>query len=59
MKSLRTMPLNGTLSVEGYDPIEASSNGVAVEEKPAVAGVSGSRFRDDFEKKMKTDPDML
>ena len=38
VKSLRTMQLNGTLTVEGYDPIEANSNGVVVEAKPAVAG---------------------
>ena len=39
VKSLRTMQLNGTLTVEGYDPIEANNNGVVVvEAKPAVAG---------------------
>ena len=38
VKSLRTMQLIGTVTAEGYDPIEAISNGVAVEEKPAVAG---------------------
>ena len=59
MKSLRTMQLNGTLTVEGYDPGEANSNGVAVEEKPAVAGGAGSSFQDDFAQKLKTDPDML
>ena len=59
VKSLRTMQLNGTVTVEGYDSIEANSNGVAVEEKPAVAGGLGTRFQDLFENKMKTDPDML
>ena len=38
VKSLRTMQLNGTVAKEGYDPVEANSNGVAVEQKPAVAG---------------------
>ena len=38
VKSLRTMQLTGTLVVEGYDPVEANTNAVAVEEKPAVAG---------------------
>ena len=38
VKSLRTMQLNGTLTVEGYDPVEANSNAVAVDERPAVAG---------------------
>ena len=41
---LRTMHLNGTIAAEGYDTIEANSNGVAVQEKPAVAGL----FQDDF-----------
>ena len=59
VKSLRTMQLNGTLTVEGYDPVEANSKGVAVEEKPAVAGGIGSSFQDDFAQKLKTDPDML
>ena len=58
-KSLRTMQLNGTLAVEGYDPVEANSNGVAVEERPAVAGGTGSSFQDDFAQKLNADPDML
>ena len=58
-KSLRAMQLNGRLSVDGYDTVEANSNGVAVEEKPAVAGRAGSSFQDDFAEKLKTDPDML
>ena len=45
MKSLRTMQLNGVLCSEGYDSIEANSNGVAVEEKPAVAGGLGRASR--------------
>ena len=43
-KSLRTMQLNGTVTKEGYDPVEANSNGVAVEQKPAVAGGGGWVF---------------
>ena len=38
VKSLRTMQPNGAVAKEGYDPVEANSNGVAVEQKPAVAG---------------------
>ena len=45
VKSLRTKQLAGTLIVEGYDPLEANSNGVAVEEKPAVAGGTGMVFQ--------------
>ena len=58
-KSLRTMELNGTVTKEGYDPVEANSNGVSVEEKPAVAGGTGSFFQEVFTGKLKTDPDML
>ena len=59
VKSLRTIQLNGTVAAEGYDRIEANSNGVAVEEKPAVAGGLGTRFQDAFEKSLKSDPDMF
>ena len=38
VKSLRTMQLNATVAVAGYDPIAANCNAVAVEDKPAVAG---------------------
>ena len=59
VKSLRTMQLNGTVAKEGYDPVEAKSNGVAVEQKPVVAWGVGSSFRDDFAQKSKTAPAML
>ena len=60
VKSLRTMELNGTVCKEGYDPVEAHSNVVAVEEKSAVAGGgTGTYIQDDFAEKLKTDPDML
>ena len=62
-KSLRTMQLNGTLAADGYDTVEANSNAVCVEERPAGAGGSGtgsgrsgSYFQDDFAQKLKTDP---
>ena len=41
VKSLRTMQLTAII-VEGYDPIEANSNAVAVEDKPVVAGQEAS-----------------
>ena len=59
VKSLRTMQLRGTVAKEGYDPVEANSNGVAVDQKPAVARGDGSSFQDDFAQKSKIDPDML
>ena len=58
VKSLRTKQLIGTVTVVGYDSIEANCNAVAVEEKPAVAGGSGTFFQDEFAKKVKPDPDM-
>ena len=58
VKSLRTMQLNAAVTVEGFDPIEANCNAVAVEDKPAVAGGSGHYFQDEFAKQVKADPDM-
>merc|ERR1712061_833307 len=51
------MQLNSSVAKEGYDPIEAASNGVVVEEKPAVAGGSGRSFQDAFAQSIKFDPD--
>ena len=56
VKSLRTMQLTAII-VEGYDPIEANSNAVAVEDKPVVAGQSVF-FQTEFEKQVSPDPDM-
>jgi len=59
VKSLRSMQLNAAVTVEGFDPIEANCNAVAVEDKPAVAGGgSGHYFQDEFAKQVKADPDM-
>ena len=58
VKSLRTRQLIGTVTVEGYDPIEANCNAVAVEDQPAVAGGSGHHFQEVFEMQVKPDPDM-
>ena len=38
VKSLRTMQLNAIVAVEGYDPIEANCNAVAVEDNPRWRG---------------------
>ena len=56
VKSLRTMQLTAII-VEGYDPIEANSNAVAVEDKPVVAGQSVF-FQTEFEKQVSPDPDV-
>ncbi len=58
VKTLVTKQLIATVVVEGYDPTEANVNAVAVEDKPAVAGGSGTHFQDEFATKVKPDPDM-
>ena len=58
VKSLRTMQLMGTVTFDGYDPVEANSNGVVVEQRPAVAGEVVIVFQDAFASKLKIDPDM-
>ena len=58
VKSLRTMQLNGTLAVDGFDAIEANCNAVVVEDKPAVAGKCGQYFQEEFAKKVMADPDL-
>ena len=58
VNSLRLRQLTGTLAVEGYDPVEANSNGVVVQEKPAVVGKNSDLFQSAFAEKMKTDPDV-
>ena len=45
VKSLRTQQLISDILRSGYDPTEANSNGVLVEEKPAAAGGSGTNFQ--------------
>ena len=45
IKSLRTKQLNASVSREGYDPMEANCNAVAVEDEPAVAGGAGATSR--------------
>ena len=53
---LRTMQLDGTMTNEGYDPVKANSNGVAVKEKPAVAEAYFVSFQEDVAQTLKTDP---
>ena len=59
-KSLRTKDLVGKLVSEGFDPIEANSNGVVVEQLPAVRGDTDDEptFQSSFEEKHKSDPDI-
>ena len=38
MAPTRLRELGGTLALEGYDLIEANTNGVAVQQKPATLG---------------------
>ena len=57
VKSLHTRLINGMIIEHGFDPIEAGANAVAVEDKPAVAGVQGD-FQAHFAKSVVNDPDM-
>ena len=40
VKSLRTQQIISDIMRDGYDPIDANSNGVLVEVKPAAAGAA-------------------
>ena len=56
VKSSRTVQLSGDLVKDGFDPIEADSNAVAVEQHPDAQADEG--FQAAFEKKILVDPDM-
>ena len=43
VKSIRTKELTGTIAEDGYDAVEANSNGVVVQEKPVVTGTHHTR----------------
>ena len=58
VKSLRTRQLIYDIKIDGYDPFDANSNGVLVEEKPVVAGGSNRAIQDSFAKQITVDPDM-
>ena len=58
MASKRLKQLTGTFAKEGYDPIEANTNGVVVEEKPKSAGGSGHVYQSNFSTKLNGDPEI-
>ena len=41
----RLQELGGTLAVEGYDAVEANTNGVVVQQKPESSGGTGKEFQ--------------
>ena len=47
MAPTRLRELGGTLALEGYDLIEANTNGVAVQQKPASSGRSGKGYQEE------------
>ena len=53
VKSIRTIQLSGEIARDGFDPIEANANAVAVEDNP-----TNMLFQIKFEAKIKSDPDM-
>ena len=58
VKSLRTQQIIYDIFKDGYDPVDANSNGVIVEVKPAAAGGSNEVMQDNFARKVGIDPDM-
>ena len=58
MKSIRTKQLAGTIAKDGYDAIEANSNGVVVQEKPVVTGSSRKTFQKAFADQLNCDPEI-
>ena len=56
--SVRLKQLTGTIAREGYDPIEANTNGVVVQEKPVSAGGTGKEYQPSFSMKLKADPEI-
>ena len=59
IKSIRTKELTGTIAEDGYDEVEANSNGVVVQEKAVVAGLPKSdTFQKAFAEKLYCDPEI-
>ena len=58
MAPTRLRELGGTLSFEGYDLIEANTNGVAVQQKPASSGGPGRSIQDAWSSSLKADRDI-
>ena len=53
IKSIRTKELTGAIAEDGYDAVEANSNGVVVQEKPVVTGSSTYKtFQEAFADKL-------
>ena len=58
MASKRPKQLTGTFAKEGYDPIEANTNGCCVQQKPIDQGGTGREFQDAFSLSVKADRDL-
>ena len=58
MAPTRLRELGGTLALEGYDVIEANTNGVAVQQKPASSGGAGKGYQEAFSLSLKVDHDI-
>ena len=58
MAPTRLRELGGILVVEGYDLIEANTNGVAVQQKPAALGGTGKEFQEAWSLSLKADHDI-
>jgi len=67
IKSIRTKELTGAIAEDGYDAVEANSNGVVVQQKPVVTGIMKTRgdgdpsdktFQEAFAEKLNLDPEI-
>ena len=58
MAPTRLRELGGTLTFEGYDLIEANTNGVAVQQKPAEKGRPGRSIQDAWSSSLQADRDI-
>ena len=58
MAPTRLRELGGTLSLEGYDRVEANTNGVVVQQKPESLGGKGKEFQEAYSLKIAADRDV-
>ena len=58
MAPTRLRQLSGIIAHDGYDRIEANTNGCVVQQKPLTKGVTGKESQAVFSEKVKADSDI-
>ena len=58
MAPTRLRELGGTIAFDGYDGIDANTNGVLVQEKPVSSGGTNNIFQIEYSKKIAADRDV-